>query len=39
MPSSVMLRCVALLKTDVSEEGIPSITKVTRIDEQAQRYT
>jgi hypothetical protein len=33
MPSSGILRCVALVKTDVSEERIASIIRVTRIGE------
>jgi hypothetical protein len=33
MPSSGMLRRVALVRTDVSEELSASIIKVTRIDE------
>jgi hypothetical protein len=33
MPSSGMLRRVALVKTDVSEERIACITRMTRIDE------
>jgi hypothetical protein len=33
MPSSGMLRRVALVRTDVSEERIASIIKVTRIGE------
>jgi hypothetical protein len=33
MPSSVMLRRVALLRTDVSEERCASIMEVTRIGE------
>jgi hypothetical protein len=33
MPSSGMLRHVALVRTDVSEEIITSISKVTRINE------
>jgi hypothetical protein len=33
MPSSEMLRRVALVRTDVSEEGIASIIRVTRIGE------
>jgi hypothetical protein len=31
---SVMLRCVALVRTDVSEESIASIIRVKRIGEQ-----
>jgi hypothetical protein len=33
MPSSLMLRSVAVLKTDVSEERVASIIRVTRIGE------
>jgi hypothetical protein len=33
MPFSEMLRRVALVRTDVSEERVPSIIKVTRIGE------
>jgi hypothetical protein len=33
MPSSGMLRLVALVRSDVSEEGIVSIFRVTRIGE------
>jgi hypothetical protein len=33
MASSVMLRRVALVRTDVSEELSPSFIRVTRIDE------
>jgi hypothetical protein len=33
MPSSWMLRREALIRTDVSEERIVSIIRVTRIDE------
>jgi hypothetical protein len=33
MPSSGMLRCVVLVKTEVSKEGSASIIRVTRIDE------
>jgi hypothetical protein len=33
MPSSGMLRLVALVRTDVSEERIASIIRVTRIGE------
>jgi hypothetical protein len=33
MPPSGMLRCVTLVRTDVSEERIASIIKVTRIGE------
>jgi hypothetical protein len=33
MPSSGMLRRVVLIKTDVSEEHIASVIKVTRISE------
>jgi hypothetical protein len=33
MPSSGMLRPVALVRTDVSEESIASIIRVTRIGE------
>jgi hypothetical protein len=33
MPSSVMLRRVALVRTDASEERSASINKVTRIGE------
>jgi hypothetical protein len=33
IPSSAMLRRVALVQTDVSEERVASIIKVTRIDE------
>jgi hypothetical protein len=35
MPSSEMLRRVALVRTDVLEEHIASIIKVTRIGELA----
>jgi hypothetical protein len=35
MPSSGMLRCVALVSTDVSEELSASFTRVTRISEIA----
>jgi hypothetical protein len=34
MPSSGMLRHMTLVRTDVSEERIASIVKVTRIGEQ-----
>jgi hypothetical protein len=34
MPSSGMLRCVALIRTDMSGELNASIIRVTRIDEQ-----
>jgi hypothetical protein len=33
MPSSGMLRCVALIRTDVWEDGSASIIRVTRIGE------
>jgi hypothetical protein len=33
MPSSVILRCVALVRTYVSEERIASFIRVTRIGE------
>jgi hypothetical protein len=33
MPSSGLLRCVALVRTDVSEELSAYITRVTRIGE------
>jgi hypothetical protein len=33
MPSSRMIRCVALVRTEVSEERIGSITRVKRISE------
>jgi hypothetical protein len=33
MPSSGMLRCVALVRTDVSEELSASITRVIRVGE------
>jgi hypothetical protein len=33
MPFSVMLRCVTPVRTDVSEEGITSIIRVTRVGE------
>jgi hypothetical protein len=33
MPSSGMLRCVALVGTDVSEERIAAIIRVTRVGE------
>jgi hypothetical protein len=35
MASSVILRCMALVRTDVSEEHSASIIKVTRISELA----
>jgi hypothetical protein len=34
MPSSGMLRCVALVKTDISEERSTSIIRVMRISDQ-----
>jgi hypothetical protein len=33
MPSSGMLHRLALVRTDVSEEHVPSIIRVTRISE------
>jgi hypothetical protein len=33
MPSSVMLRCVALVRADISEEPNASIIRVTRVSE------